>query len=247
VELGVTLLEHSTRQVTLTTAGSVLLDDGRSALEAPDAASRRARHAADPRRRLVLAVKADLDDAIVQEITEGYEREQSAVPVELRLGGWGEQLELVRDGQADVALVYGPHGRAEMRGLDFEMVIEEPMSAALPATHPLAALEPLRLADLEAGYEPMPASNISQPRALEADAPRPGDISQLLRLVELGQVLALLPASVAERFLRPQVAYRPVEDAAPAKLVVAWPRHARSPATAAFVRVATDRFRSPHT
>jgi DNA-binding transcriptional LysR family regulator len=65
-------------------------------------------------------------------------------------------------------------------------------------------------------------------------------MSQLLKLVELGQLIALLPASVAARFVRPQITYRPVPDARPATLAVAWPRSSRSLATAAFVRVITE-------
>jgi hypothetical protein len=56
----------------------------------------------------------------------------------------------------------------------------------------------------------------------------------------LGQLIALLPASVAARFVRPQLTYRPVPDALPATLAVAWPRSSRSLATAAFVRVITE-------
>jgi DNA-binding transcriptional LysR family regulator len=65
-------------------------------------------------------------------------------------------------------------------------------------------------------------------------------MSQLLKLVELGELIALLPASVAARFVRPQITYRPVPDAGPATLAVVWPRSSRSLATAAFVRAITD-------
>jgi DNA-binding transcriptional LysR family regulator len=45
-ELGVTLLERSTHHVALTTAGAVLLEQARMALDAVDAAGRRAQRAA---------------------------------------------------------------------------------------------------------------------------------------------------------------------------------------------------------
>jgi DNA-binding transcriptional LysR family regulator len=44
-QLGVTLLERTTRQVRLTAAGEVLLRDARTALDAVTAAARRAREA----------------------------------------------------------------------------------------------------------------------------------------------------------------------------------------------------------
>jgi len=49
-ELGVTLLERSTRSVALTPAGTVLLEQARVALDALEAAARRAQRAADPSR-----------------------------------------------------------------------------------------------------------------------------------------------------------------------------------------------------
>src|SRR5260370_10694394 len=55
-QLGVPLLKRTTRQVTLTPAGEVLLRDARTALDAINAAGRRAHHAgqATPRLRLAL-------------------------------------------------------------------------------------------------------------------------------------------------------------------------------------------------
>ncbi|WP_405910747.1 hypothetical protein OG742_45600 [Streptomyces sp. NBC_00828] len=47
------------------------------------------------------------------------------------------------------------------------------------------------------------------------------------------------PASVASRYPRPEIAYRPVSDLEPATLVVAWPQHSHTAAIAAFVRAAT--------
>jgi hypothetical protein len=42
------------------------------------------------------------------------------------LCGWGEQAELLREGRADVALVYQPHERIDQREADFDVVFEEP-------------------------------------------------------------------------------------------------------------------------
>ncbi|MFI1164575.1 hypothetical protein ACH4UM_13335 [Streptomyces sp. NPDC020801] len=48
----------------------------------------------------------------------------------------------------------------------------------------------------------------------------------------------VLPASVAARYPRPGVVYRPVPDAPPAVLTIAWPQQSRSTATATLVRTA---------
>ena len=242
-QLGVRLLERSTRKVALTDAGSVLLDQAQIALDALDAAAHRAQRAGEPRHRLVLALKADLDGGLLEQTIEAYDREQPGVPIEVMLCGWGEQAQLLRQGRADVALVYQPHERIDEREADFDVVLEEPQVVALPAEHPLASRRAVAVAELEADYELTPGTVIWRPRRTDRsieDQPRIGDMSQLLKLVELGQLIALLPASVAARFVRAQLTYRPVPDARPATLAVAWPRSSRSLATAAFVRVITE-------
>jgi DNA-binding transcriptional LysR family regulator len=71
-QLGVTLLERTTRQVRLTAAGEVLLRDARTALEAVTAAARRAREAGSPSPRLRVALKADVDGGLLPQILDAY-------------------------------------------------------------------------------------------------------------------------------------------------------------------------------
>ncbi len=56
-KLGVTLFERTSRRVTLTPAGAVLLDQGRIAVEAAAAAVERARRTGTQPGRLTVAVK----------------------------------------------------------------------------------------------------------------------------------------------------------------------------------------------
>ncbi|MFG1688817.1 LysR family transcriptional regulator [Nonomuraea sp. NPDC049269] len=65
------------------------------------------------------------------------------------------------------------------------------------------------------------------------------DMTQILKLVELGSFVCFLPASIARIYPRPEIAYRAVDDLEPVTLAVAWPQDARSAAVAAFVRTAT--------
>jgi DNA-binding transcriptional LysR family regulator len=67
------------------------------------------------------------------------------MPVELMLGGYGEQLPALRDGRADVALVTTPF---DGRGLDSEPLITGPRLVAIAASDRLAARSDLQLADL---------------------------------------------------------------------------------------------------
>ncbi|KAF2775906.1 MULTISPECIES: LysR family transcriptional regulator [unclassified Streptomyces] len=227
-ELGVTLFERTTHSVSRTPAGDVLLAEARFALDALEAAGRRARRAAEGP-KLVLAVKADGDAGLLEPILTRYASEPGSVPVAVRMCGWQEQPRLLRGGEADVALVHAPFDGA---GLDAETLAAEPRVAALAADHPLAARDRLELADLGLDAD-------SVERHIDEARRGHGDLAQVLTAVSLGKVVTLLPASVTARYPRPGVAYRPVPDAPPVVLAVAWPRQSRSTATAALVRAAT--------
>ncbi|MEV5386155.1 LysR family transcriptional regulator [Streptomyces sp. NPDC052721] len=227
-ELGVTLFERTTHSVALTRAGEVLLAQARFALDALEAAGRRAQRAAGPDRTLVLAVKADGDAGLLEPVLERYATDPAALPVTVRLCGWLEQPRLLRRGEADAALIHEPFDRT---GLDSETLIAEPRVAVLGAAHPLAARDHVLLADL--GLRPGDLH-----RFLEDMRHEGRDLAQLLTRVALGELVALLPASVADRYPRPGVVYRPVPDAPPSLLAVAWPQQSRSTATAALVRTA---------
>ncbi len=228
-ELGVTLFERTTHRVTLTPAGDVLLTEARVALDALEAAGRRTRRAAQEP-KLVLAMKADGDAGLLEPILARYAAEPGAVPVAVRLCGWRQQPGLMRAGEADVALIHEPFDGA---GLDTETLAVEPRVAVLASDHPLAARDRLELADLG-----LDAGSVERhvDEALRGHA----DLAQVLTAVSLGQVVTLLPASVAVRYPRPGVAYRPVTDAPPVVLALAWPGQSRSTAVAALVRAATE-------
>jgi DNA-binding transcriptional LysR family regulator len=66
------------------------------------------------------------------------------------------------------------------------------------------------------------------------------DSSQLLEVVALGQAVALIPISLAHRNRRDDIVYRPVPDASPYTISIAWPSRARSAPVAAFVRSAIE-------
>ncbi|MFJ6573378.1 LysR family transcriptional regulator [Streptomyces sp. NPDC091292] len=254
-QLAVGLLRRTTRQVSLTPAGEVLLRDARTALDAIGAAGRRAQHAGESTPRLRLALKPDIDGGLLPQILDAYAAEEAALPVSLVLGRVGEQAQTVRDGRADTALLLAPF---DDRGLDSEPLAVEPFLVALAAADPLAARPSLSLADL-AGRSLPDGSPADQGPALgphgqqgdpaddettlsdgsDGAAPIASDLPQIFRLVELGSIVCFFPTSLTRRYPRPEIAYRPVIDLSPATLAVAWPQDSHAPAVAAFVRVAT--------
>jgi DNA-binding transcriptional LysR family regulator len=255
-QLGVALLERTTRQVRLTAAGDVLLRDARTALDAVTAAGRRTQEAGRPSPRLRIALKADVDGGLLPQILDAYSAHDAALPPELVLGGFGEQPQALREGRADVGLLLCPF---DDHGLDTEPLLTEPVLVALAAADPLAARTQLCLADLAGRSLPggSPASHgrpggsgraspvldrqpeLPRERNSPSGAVRPAsNLAEIFSLVETGSVVFFVPASVARRYPRSGIAYRPVSDLPDSTLALAWPQDARSPAVAAFVRAA---------
>jgi len=237
-QLGVALLERTTRQVRLTAAGEVLLRDARTALEAVAAAARRARQAGSASPRLRVALKADVDGGLLPQILDAYCADGAALPPELVLGGFGEQPQALRDGRADVGLLLCPF---DDRSLDSEPLLTEPVLVALAAADPLAARTRLCLADLAdrtlPGGSPASQGRPAGPRR-SGQSPPASNLSEIFSLVETGSVVFFVQPSVARRYPRPAIAYRPVSDLPNSTLALAWRQDARSPAIAAFVRAA---------
>jgi LysR family transcriptional regulator, benzoate and cis,cis-muconate-responsive activator of ben and cat genes len=220
--LGVTLLTRTSRSVTLTEAGEVLLHEGRKALSAMTAAERRAQRAGSP--RLVLAMKPNSDAGLLAKILARYGSE-----VELRICRIGEQGTLLRDGEADAALLRLPHD--DTADFSYEELLTEPSVAVLPRTHRLAGRTSLTMADL--ADEQLPHWPGKPPNG----GPLVQDDAQLMQLIALGRTIALLPRSV-EHHLRTDLTCVPVTDGPVSTLAIAWPEDSRSKALAALVEAA---------
>ncbi|MFJ5228606.1 LysR family transcriptional regulator [Kitasatospora sp. NPDC088391] len=238
--LGAALFDRTGRTVTLTGAGSVLLAEGRAALDAVDAAERRTRRAARSATGgpgLVLVTKASASSELLAGLLAAYAAEPGAVPVDVILCGPGEQERLLREGRADVALLHRPFDPAA--GLRAEELGTEGQVAILPAGHPLTARPRLRMADL-ADLPGLPLPRWPRPDGSYPPGPGPEvrDHAQLLQLVALGRACAVSPES-SRTHLHGGLAAVPLLDAPQVTTVIAWPPHSRSGAVADLVRTAT--------
>ncbi|UOX86352.1 LysR family transcriptional regulator [Amycolatopsis sp. FBCC-B4732] len=240
--LGVQLFERTSRHVALTPAGNVLFAESAKALDAVTAAVRRTRRAAQRLPALVVTAKPGVATDLLRRIADAHPD-----PVDIRVSGFGEQADLLRDGQADVAVLGCP---GDHDGLDVEVLVSEPRVAALPSGHELARRSVLACADFAGRATPRWPGSSDAERAywsgqdVTGGPVTPGpvvrDSSQLLEAVALGQAIALLPASVADLRSRHDVVYRPVVDATPYALALAWAAGARDQRIARFVRTAVE-------
>jgi hypothetical protein len=128
------------------------------------------------------------------------------------------------------------------------VLLSEPRVAALPSGHELARRAALTCADFAGRPTPCWPGASAADRAFWSgqDVTRlpvtPGPVvrdgAQLMETIALGQAIGLLPASFAELGSRDDVVYRPVVDATPFSLAVAWAAGSRDPRVARFVRTA---------
>ncbi|SMD25583.1 LysR family transcriptional regulator [Lentzea albidocapillata] len=232
--LGVELLIRTSRRVSLTCAGEVLLAEGRAILGAVAAAERRTRATAADRPSLVLAAKAGSSGEVLAKLLDAYAGEPGAVPVELLLCESNTHVPLL-DGRADVALLHEPYDPTT--GLDVEVLTSEGQVAVMQAAHPLADRSRLRVADVSDLPElaRWPRRDGTYPDGAGAEV---RNLTQLFQLIELGRAVAVLP-EVALNGLAEGLVAIPVVDAPQVTTVIAWPPHSRSRALADLVRVAT--------
>ena len=240
--LGVDLFQRDTHRVRLTSAGMTLLDEARTALDAIAAAARRTRRATLPVATLVATAKPGVATGLLRRIAEAVAALPGGPAVEIVVSGYGDQADMVRDGRADVALLSSPY---DVPGIDTEPLTSEPRVAALPAGHRLTRVRRLRCADLAAYPIPQWTDAGPEERAYwsggeTVEGPAVSSVAQLLDVVSLGQAVALVPQSVAGSNPRTDLVYRPVVDASPYTVAVAWPTGSRSRTVAAFVRAATN-------
>ena len=233
--LGVALLDRTSRKVTLTEAGSVLLAEGQAILSAVAAAERRTRQAATGNPKLVLGAKAGTSGELLAKLLDAYAAELGAVAVEVLLCESQPQL-LLRNGQADVALLHEPYDSTA--GFDTELLHSEDQIAILPAAHPLAGHSQVRTAevstlpDLPLARWPCPAASPEGPGV------QVSSLTQLYQLIALGRATAILPES-CRADLRKDLVAVPVVDAHAVNTVIAWPPNSRSLPLADLIRAAT--------
>jgi DNA-binding transcriptional LysR family regulator len=226
-ELGVRLFDRTHRSVYLTEPGKALLGDARRVLQMADAAQHAARNA-NGRTHSRLRV-GYVPDALPSSVPRALQHlAVAAVGVEIALET-GTPLGLiaaVRDGAIDAAVVALP---APTKGLRVTLLEPQPLVVALRADEArgkesgvtLEALDPDRLIVLARAANPAlhdavvaqcRASGVA-PALVEAAEAR---VESALLAVAAGGGVALLPASVGERYAVPGVCLVELIGATPA-------------------------------
>ena len=252
--VGTQLLNRTSKGATLTPAGAAFLTAARETLAGLDRGVAAARNAAlAVSGKLSVGIGSGCENETRTRLLTAFERAYPDVEMHLQVFDMTQPSAGLLDHSSDVALLRPP---VAAPGIEMATVRSEPRVFALPAGHPLAASEELRLADV--GGLPFVTADLAadgcEPRAWQDDwliRPRPGGdvpiIGATARTVDdwcehvaAGHGIGLCPASAATFHNRPGVCFVPSAGLAPATMCVAWRTGDTRPAVQRFVSLAAE-------
>jgi LysR family hca operon transcriptional activator len=140
------LLERGARGIELTAAGRTFLDHARLALLQVEAAGDAARRAAQPEKAaFVIGFLTGAEVVWLPEVLRILREEQPGVEITLSSQSSPDLAGALMRGKVDVAFL---RRETQAPGLAFKMLVKEPLVAALPAGHRLAAQAEISPGDL---------------------------------------------------------------------------------------------------
>lgn len=232
-ELGFALMERTTRIVALTEAGKEFLPAARRALVELDAGVDAARRL--QRRRLgILRIGFIVSSALelAPPIINTFRARHPEMIIELESYNLNDPSCGLLSGETDVAFVRLP---IDAPDLHTERVFVEPRAVGVPPSHPLAALESVRLTDLTGQTITAPRTADARWRAFwtlrdsglsEDLLPRIGPVTssveEEVEIVSAGLALSVTMISMARFAPRSSIVYRPIVDVPGSALALAW-------------------------
>jgi DNA-binding transcriptional LysR family regulator len=242
-ELGVTLFDRSKRGTRLTDAGMSLVGEARAILVSASAVQRRVRRAGQEG---AVFTAAFMPGIVVTPVVMSMEETFPGLRVNVLRTEWDSQVEVLRDGRADVSLVRLP---VTPRGLTVIPLYTEPKVVVLPVDHPLSAVPDLRIADLveyellqqpDAVPEWRDAAALLRPGEDRPRSPVTHSVEEKLEQVAARRGIAILPKSTASYYVRPDVISRRIVDALPSEVAVVFETGHRTSHVEAFITAATE-------
>jgi LysR family hydrogen peroxide-inducible transcriptional activator len=144
--LGVTLVERQPKRVALTETGQKVVERARRALQEADAIVDLGKTDRDPLAgALKLALIPTVGPYLLPHVVGPLRRALPRLKLMLYEYQTGPLLEKLRDGELDLGILALP---VPADGLETAALYDEPFTVAMPANHPLAERERIRLDDL---------------------------------------------------------------------------------------------------
>lgn len=245
-QLGLVVLDRTTRRVTLTEPGSQLLLLAERVLSDVDTAVTEAKGLLDKSRgRVVVAASPLAAATLLPDIIARFARKHPKVKVELHDMLTDQILHHVRGGTSDFGIGTFEKSHTE---LELSTLYEDVLGVIMPAKSPLARKRPLRWRDLAgqpmvalartSAFRPLIDSVIVN-QSVSVEAPRfeVGYMGTAVALVEAGLGISVLPARAASLIKSSSTCFRRLTAPVVSRPVTLVTRAGRtlSPAAAAFV------------
>ncbi|MFJ5836582.1 LysR family transcriptional regulator [Streptomyces shenzhenensis] len=254
-ELGVRLFERTSRRVTITEAGTLLLAEARELLARSEAFLATARRIRDGETGLLrAALSPDLAGATVAALLAGFPRRHPGLELELHELPTAQQLAKLAAHELDVGLIRHP---CDVTGLELGPVLRRELGVLLPPDAPAARLAEVPLAALT-GYDLILFPRAGAPAVYDdllttcarggytPAAVRHGQGASFVRgLVLSAGAVAFGPRDTHDDARPTDVVWRPLAGAPLAlRHSVAWPKGRGDAAVGAFTDAATHALRT---
>lgn len=220
-ELGVELFQRVGRNIELTDAGRVFLDEAQQTLAQAEHAIQNARRAARGEiGKLDVGLVVTASYSVVPSILHVFRERFPNVKVVLHELTTPEQTQALREKKIDIGFLRLPVFGDD---LNIRTVFQEPLIVALPEDHPLAAAENISVDMLEneqfilspprlrLAWHDQITCLCQEAGFIPKIAQQAVHVETILGLVAVGMGITLLPASVGE-WRRKGVVYRPLAD-----------------------------------
>jgi len=240
--LGVTLFDRSLKRVTPTPIGREILQAARNIVEESERIRELARHAQDPMARTIhLGVIPTLGPYYLPHALTLVHKKHPGLRLLLREEMTSQIFEHLVDGKLDAGLLALPVTDDSLR---VEPLFYEPFYAALPAGHPLAKRDVLKVADIMAEkLLLLDEGHCLRDQALDVcgagsrgrEEVRATSLETLRQMVGMGLGLTLLPAlavDAAPRASKKAIEIRPFKAPPPGRTIgLVWRKRAPFPET----------------
>jgi DNA-binding transcriptional LysR family regulator len=230
---GVSLFERTSRRVALTPVGAALYTDVRAG---HDRIEKGVAAAVAAGRGVTGTLAVGLEAPAVAELAAGvfarFRARHPGVELVFRETGFTDPLDLLRDGEVDVAVTNAP---VDEEGFEEgPAVYREPAVLAVARGHHLAGRETVTLADLD-GETVFRAGRRAAPYRREPDRTA-ATLLDLMALIAAGEGVCPLAAHAADYFARPSLVMVPFAPGSPpVRWVLCWRRGQRTARVASLV------------
>ncbi|MGP3770156.1 LysR family transcriptional regulator [Streptomyces sp. SDT5-1] len=241
-EVGARLFTRSATGVTLTSVGTVLLDEARALLDHADRVRVRVSAAAGTA-TLTVGILGDGTDPGVARLAAVHRRNHPGIDIRVRDADLSDPTCGLRAGLVDVALTRAPFDET---ALTVRVLRADPVGVVLRADDPLAGRDRLRLAELNdrrwfqfpQGTDPLWQAywNGGTPR----QGPVVRAVQECVQAVLWNGTVGLTPLG---HDLPADLAVVPLVDMAPSRVVAVWNEGDTNPLIRSFVETATAAYR----